>query len=58
MTDTDRLRQKQHELRIKVGLLRTETIETECELIRVDRQLGEYNNLNQPGSGRDTTGVP
>lgn len=58
MTDADRLRQQQQRLRLKLARLSKETIETECELIRVDRQLGEINDYNQPGSGGDTTGVP
>lgn len=52
------LLERQSKLRTRIGTLKYDLRIAECELLLVDRQLGEINDQHPPGSGRDTSSVP
>lgn len=59
MTDSIKsdLRARQQHLVIEVSMLKRRLHEAKCQLIQVDRQLGELRDLNPPSSGRSDAGL-
>lgn len=52
------LRARQAKLRVEIASAKYELHRMECELISLSRQLGEFEDLRQPNSGRDTGAMP